>query len=62
MSTQCSLTSFSLLEIIQFIERLITTLENVFVSLYNDPNVIPLSEKDWVEQRKAAILGNRAKY
>jgi hypothetical protein len=42
--------------------RLVTNLKNAFVSFYDDSNLVPLSQKDWVEQRKTEIFGNRAKY
>ena len=41
--------------------RLVTTLKNAFVSFYNDSNVVLLSEKEWVEQRKAEIFSNCTK-
>ncbi|HEY9730214.1 MAG TPA: DUF4388 domain-containing protein [Chroococcales cyanobacterium] len=34
---------------------LITILKNAFVSFYEDSNLVPLSQKDWVEQHKAEI-------
>ncbi len=42
--------------------RLVTTRKNAFVSFYDGSNLVPLSEKDWVEQRKAEIFGNGAKH
>jgi hypothetical protein len=42
--------------------RLVTTLKNAFVSFYDGSNLVPLLEKDWVEQRKAEIFSNRVKH
>jgi hypothetical protein len=40
----------------------VTTLKNAFVSFYEDSNIVPLSQEDWVEQRKAEIISNRTKH
>jgi hypothetical protein len=42
--------------------RRVTTRKNVFVSFYDGSNLVPLLEKDWVEQRKAEIFSNRVKH
>jgi hypothetical protein len=42
--------------------RRVTTRKNVFVSFYDGSNLVPLSEKEWVEQRKAEIFSSRVKY
>lgn len=42
--------------------RLVTTLKNAFVSFYEDSHLVPLSQKDWVEQRKAEIIRRWAKH
>jgi hypothetical protein len=42
--------------------RLVKTRKNAFVSFYEGSNRVQLSQKDWVEQRKAEIFGNGAKY
>ena len=42
--------------------RVVTTPKDAFVSFYDGSNLVPLSEKDWVEQRKTEIFCNRAKY
>lgn len=42
--------------------RLVTTLKNAFVTFYDDSNLVPLSQKDWVEQRKTEIVSSCAKY
>jgi predicted adenine nucleotide alpha hydrolase (AANH) superfamily ATPase len=42
--------------------RLVTTLKNAFVSFFSDSNLVPLSEKEWVEQRKTEIFSNWEKH
>jgi hypothetical protein len=42
--------------------KLVTILKNAFVSFYNDSNLVPLSQKDWVEQHKAEIVNSWAKH
>lgn len=42
--------------------RLVTILKNAFVSFYKDSNLVPLSQKDWVEQHKAEIISRWAKH
>lgn len=42
--------------------RLVTTLINAFVSSYDGSNLVPLSEKELVEQRKTEIFSNWAKH
>jgi hypothetical protein len=41
---------------------LVTILKNAFVSFYEDSNLVPLSQEDWVEQRKAEIVSRWAKH
>jgi hypothetical protein len=41
--------------------RLVTTPQNALFSFYNDSNLVLLSEKEWVEQRRTEIFSNRAK-
>jgi hypothetical protein len=42
--------------------RLVTTPKNAFVSFYKDSNIVLLSEKDYIEQRKSEIFSNWAKH
>jgi hypothetical protein len=42
--------------------RQVTTLKSDFVSFYDDSNLVPLSEKDWVEYYEAEIFSNWAKH
>ena len=41
---------------------LVTILKNAFVSFSEDSHLVPLSQKDWVEQRKADIISRWAKH
>ena len=42
--------------------RLVTVLKNAFVSFYENSDLVSLSQKDWVEQRKAEIIRRWAKH
>jgi hypothetical protein len=42
--------------------RLVTSQKDAFVSFYNGSNLVPLAEKDWVEQRKTEIFSSWAKH
>ena len=41
---------------------LVTSPKNAFVSFYEDSNLVPLSQEDWVEQGKAEIISRWAKH
>lgn len=42
--------------------RLVTILKNAFVSFYDGSHLVPLSEKEWVEQRQTEIFSSWAKH
>ncbi len=42
--------------------RLVTSQKDAFISFYDGSNLVPLSEKDWVEQRKTEIFSSWAKH